>query len=319
LPYCVRRSKPKSWTLLPVTLLTLLVFSGSAAPVAATSGAGTRAGEFLRMPAEPEGRSLGGAHLGSISGPAALAWNPAGLGATESPALILSHATWMAETSWEWGAVSLPVAARGDAIGISVGAFRAGKLEQYDREGNALGTFSPVLTTAAFGYAVPLSTVLRVGISLEGILERSGTGEESMAWAGGLGLQWDAGRFSFGLSGLHIGPEARVGEERYPLPTTVRGAATLAIAPSLRFHAGGEWIAEGSPGLIAGAEWQPVGGLRALTGLRHDPSSEDKTLQPTYGLACAVGAVAVTYGYQPAQWLDDSHQVSITLGSATRR
>lgn len=270
------------------------------------------------MPAEPEGRSLAGAHLGTVAGPGALAWNPAGLAQTPSPALLLSHATWMAETSWEWGAVTLPLASGGNALGISVGALRAGTLEQYDSEGTLLGEFAPVLTSAVVGYGASLSPQLRLGVCAEGILERSGTGEERSAWAGGLGLQWDAGRLSFGLSGLHLAPDAAVGDSRYPLPMTLRAGATLRSGGSIRLHTAAEWVAGEAARLIAGWEWQPVWGLRALTGLLYDPSASEETLRPTYGLACAVGSIAVAYGYQPSYWLEASHQISLSFGFTPR-
>ncbi|MBD3235170.1 MAG: hypothetical protein GF330_00510 [Candidatus Eisenbacteria bacterium] len=303
-------------TALPLLLVALLCTATTppAAQATAPDDAGGRAYEFLRMPAEPEGRSLASAHLAVVGGAGAMAWNPAGLARAPEPALILAHATWMAETSWEWGALALPLHEGRGGLGVCVGALRVGSLEQYDSEGQPLGSFSPLLTCGSLGYATALGDHLRAGILLEGVLERSGVDTERSAWAGGVGLQWESRRLAVGVSALHLAPESEIEETRFPLPMTVRAGATWAVGHTLRVHGAVEYVAESAPRLLAGWAWQPVRGLRALTGLLHDPAHREEAWRPTCGLACTVGRVGVTYGYQPAAWLDASHQLALSFG-----
>ncbi len=58
-------------------LMVALFLLHSSAAIARPGGNGTIAFEFATMAAEPVGRSLAGAHLASVVGPASLAWNPA--------------------------------------------------------------------------------------------------------------------------------------------------------------------------------------------------------------------------------------------------
>ena len=80
--------------------------------------------EFLRLSAEPIGRALAASHVASVEGPAALAWNPAGLAEGGGSAVLLAHASWAAGTVWEWGALSLRRGSSG--FGLACGVLRAG-------------------------------------------------------------------------------------------------------------------------------------------------------------------------------------------------
>jgi hypothetical protein len=219
----------------------------------------------------------------------------------------------MAETSWEWGAFTIPLSRGGGAFAFSCGIFRVGGLEGYDADGASNGTFSPLQATAALAYGRCFGERFSAGLCVETALDRDGRGGERSAWAGGGGVQLRLGRLALGAAASHLAPEMRMNDETFPLPMTARGGGSLDLWGGMRIHAAAEWVADESAKLLAGWEWEPAHGLRALAGCLHDPDAADAQLQPTYGLALAVRQLQFAYGFQPARWLEASHHLSLTM------
>jgi hypothetical protein len=293
---------------LPVLVLLLLAATGRSAATAETSRG--HAFEFLRLPGEPVGRSLSGAHLASVSGPASLAWNPAGLGTDAASAVVLAHTTWEAGTSWEWGALSLR--ALGGALGASCGLLRSGGLEGYDRDGRPTGTFTPQQACASIGYGRPLGAGLSAGLSLEGMLAGDGIDPPDRGWAMSAGLTSRLGRADLALAALHWAPAFERDGERYPLPVTLRAGASLRLGGGTRAHAAADYVSGGRPAFRLGAEWAATRGVSALAGATLDPESEAPTVRPTAGMQIEFGRMRFAYGFQPAGALEASHQLSLT-------
>ena len=187
---------------------------------ALAQGGGSCAYEFARLAAEPIGRTLGGAHVASVSGPEATAWNPAGLGASEGSRAVLSHATWMAETAWDWAALALDLPRLGGGLGITCGMLRSGSLAGYDAVGNPTGDFTPQQILATAGYGQALGQRLRIGLLAEVAAEGISGEGLTRVWGFGAGLQCRFGRLELGAAALHLGPAVEVGSEAFPLPRT---------------------------------------------------------------------------------------------------
>lgn len=291
-------------TFLGAALLLLLTAGGAGADV------GNHAFEFLRLPNEPVGRSLAGAHLASVSGPAALGWNPAGL-AEAGHALALSHATWAEGTAWEWAALSLP--AGPGACALSGGFFRSGELAGYTAEGAPTGAFSPMQAWVAAGYGFSLARGVRIGGAIEAAFEDDGAGERQRAWAGSFGVQWGAGPLSVGAAALHAGPGLELEEERFALPTTLRAGATLDALAGTLIHAAVDWVAGEAIGFRGGLEWSPVAQLHLLGGAGYISEMEEEALQPAAGARLDLGRAQFAYGFQSSTAADGSHQFALSL------
>jgi hypothetical protein len=282
----------------------------AAATAVACGDAGNHAFEFIRLPHEPVGRSLAGAHLASVGGAAALGWNPAGL-AEAGRSVALAHATWADETAWEWAALSVPVGP--GACGLSGVFFRSGALEGYTAEGVPTGDFSPTQLCASAGYGLPLRGGVSLGASLEAALENDGTGRTLRAAAVSFGAQFATDPVAFGVAALHVGPGLRVEETDYPLPTLVRAGATVRGLPGTLLHGAVDWVAGEAVGFRCGAEWSPVPQLRFLGGAGFASEASGDQIQPAAGAALDLGRTHVSYGFQSFAHVDASHQVAITL------
>jgi hypothetical protein len=309
--------------LLFLTFLILLsiVFLGiQATPAAAAPGEnnGTFAYEFATLDTEPVGRSLAGAHLASVTGPEAMAWNPAGLGRLESSGAVLSHANWIADTQLEWGAVALQLPGNKGGLGFSVGMLRSGELAGYTAEGSPTGSFSPVQAMAQVAYGRLLSRSLALGVAIEGVMEGDGQDETNQAWAYSAGLQWGVGSFQIGLAAQHFGPQAKLTGGEYPLPATVRGGISYLSNMGLNLSGAVEQVVSGDSKFLFGCEWRPVGSVATLAGLNYGShNSDEQELQMTYGLALDVAGSRIAYSYQPGELLDASHQISLSLPLST--
>ncbi len=292
----------------------LLLLPGHAV---ADGAGGVRAYEFARLAAEPVGRSLSGAHVAAVEGPSALGWNPAGLCGAAGSGALLSHATWIAGTAWQWGAVSLRLPDGAGAIGLSAGMLRIGSLDGYDSEGSPTGSFTPYGAHGTLAYARSLGQRWRFGLCGELFMESDGTESPVQTWAGGVGLQFlqplSFGSLALGVAGLHFAPAAARGEEEFPLPASIKAGLSLATASGIDLHLGTETLLEGETSVAAGLVWRPLKGLAALGGFSYRDAGLESPFSPSMGLEVAVGPTQVAYGYQLSEIDEGSHQVSLML------
>lgn len=297
---------PKTWKLIALVLAGILVL----APRPAAQEAGACAFEFARLAAEPIGRTLGAAHVAAVVGPEATAWNPAGLGGNGGSRALISHATWMADTAWDWGALVLDLPGAAGGLGVTFGMFRAGALSGYDALGNPTGDFAPQQLLTSFGYGQALGDRLRVGIQVELAAEGISGEGLSRVWGFGAGAQLRLGRLELGAAALHLGPDVEIADEAFALPRTLRGGASLDCGAGLKLHGGLEQAAEEEMQFMAGLEWRPVGALAAFAGCR--PNTAGEALA-TCGMALEIGRTCLAYGFQPRTELDASHQISLSV------
>lgn len=296
----------------PWLLVAVLLLACPAAVKAAGSG-GTHAFEFVRLAAEPVGRCLVGAHLATVSGASSIAWNPGGLGASSGSCALLSHATWIAGSSWEWGAIAVELPRLRGHLGLSCGMLRSGTLDGYLADGTPTGDFSPHQLLATLGYGWPIGEALSLGLSIEMAADGDGEHEATRAWAFGGGLQLRLGRAGLGLTALHLAPGQRLGEDRFAMPATVRAAATLPVGRGVKLHGGVEMLAGEDPKILIAGAWRPVQRLSAYGGLRYDSAEMEEPIQESFGVSVEVSRLQVAYGFQPCDAFGSSHQVSISL------
>jgi len=289
----------------------LLALALLALPAPARAASAGHAFEFLRLASDPVGRSLSGAHIASVAGPCAVAWNPAGLAAPEPGALLLSHTAWMGETTWDWGGVSLP--AGGGALGISCALFRAGDLEAFDENGGALGDFSPTQATASAGYGRCILGDLEAGAVLEWGYESDGFDASHSGWACSAGLRYVTGPLGVAAVIRHFGPSIEAGEDRFSWPRTLAFGASVRTALGLTVHAGVERAAGEAAAIAAGCEWQATDGLSLLGGLKAPTGPDGSRPAPSAGLLFDVGRASFSYGYQVHEELTGAHQIALSL------
>ncbi len=299
---------------LPLLLALSLAPSGVNA-----DGNGQVAFEFATMAAEPFGRSLAGAHLAAVDGPASTAWNPAGLGHLSRSEALLSHCSWIADTGWAWGALAIDLPGNGGGLGISCGVLRSGNLPGYDSEGNPTGTFSPLQAIGSIAYGHHIGERWSFGANVEGVIESDGESNKSMNFAFGGGIQWHSSNIDLGLTVQHLAPAVELGEEEFPMPATVRCGGSVRTSLGLILHGAIESVSRQDLVFLTGLEWRPVSGVSTLAGLELDSTSNnEQTSQMAFGVALDVVGTRVTYSFRPDEQFDASHQISLGLPLTSR-
>jgi hypothetical protein len=210
-----------SWAALP---LALLGAAGGWQPAHAQADlggqrVGTSSGTFLKIPLDARGSAMAGATCPWVSGPAALFWNPAGLGIENERAVLFSAIAYPGEIPIGAAAVSFPFDPLGGALGFAVAGLSA-EMDETD-EYHPLGTgrsFSYRSWAVIVGGSSALTDKLSFGISAKLYHEALGTevgGPQLTAWLLDAGATYFVGyrdaRIGIALS--DFGPDLRPGGE----------------------------------------------------------------------------------------------------------
>lgn len=129
-----------------------------AAGPAAAAGPGTTAANFLKIPVGARETALGGALTASAAGPAALFYNPAGLGSQEAAEISYSYNNYFSGLSQQWLAAALPLGPGG--LGLGLNYFGVKSFAAYDAAGAGIGSVSAYDAAAYLGYGAGLRTGL---------------------------------------------------------------------------------------------------------------------------------------------------------------
>lgn len=129
-----------------------------AAGFAAAAGPGTTAANFLKIPVGARETALGGALTAAAAGPAALFYNPAGLGSLTAPEISYSYNNYFSGLSQQWLAAALPLGPGG--LGLGLNYFGVKSFAAYDAAGAGIGSVSAYDAAAYLGYGAGLRTGL---------------------------------------------------------------------------------------------------------------------------------------------------------------
>jgi len=176
---------------------------------------GTSSGGFLKIALDARGAALAGATCAFVSGPAALFWNPGGLGIENERGVLVSGVDYAAEIPLVAAAVSFPFAPLRGAVGVAFAGMSA-DMEETD-EFHPLGTgrtFSYSTWTLALGASRALTDKLSFGVAAKAYHEALGTeidGPQITSWL------MDAGAIYFvgyrdtriGIALTNFGPDLR--------------------------------------------------------------------------------------------------------------
>jgi len=89
---------------------------------------GTTSGSFLEIGVGARAIGMGGAFVSTANDVSAIYWNPAGLGKLSRPEVLFVHTNWIADISYDFAAIVLPIGRYG-TIGASVTALSMGEMK----------------------------------------------------------------------------------------------------------------------------------------------------------------------------------------------
>ena len=154
-------------------VLPLLVVSLGAGSALAQSKVGTTIGAFLRI--EPAARVAGMGNAGSAlpDGIEAIYYNPGAIGTVEAAAVTYTHSFWLADISYDYAALALPIKGVGNFF-ASVTALNSGQMDVRTVE-QPLGTgeqFDVANVAVGIGYGLRVTSRFATGVQVNFGTER---------------------------------------------------------------------------------------------------------------------------------------------------
>ena len=109
-------------------LVALLAFAAAAGPASAQTNTGTTIGQFQLI--EPDARvaGMGNAGVSMYEGLRAVYYNPASIGRVKSIEAVFSHSAWIADITYDWVGIAIPLGTRGTAYG-TVTSLNSGEMD----------------------------------------------------------------------------------------------------------------------------------------------------------------------------------------------
>ena len=165
------------------------------------SGAGTSAAAFLEIGVGARAIAMGGAYASVATDVSALYWNPAGISRSLQMRAEFTHSEWLAETSFDFVGIVVPIPRLSSAVGLSFCSLNYGEqpvrtIERPEGTGEVYGArdFAIGLT-----YAFSLTDRFSFGLTSKYIQQRIWS-ESGSAFALDAGIFYDTM-----LKGLRIG------------------------------------------------------------------------------------------------------------------
>jgi hypothetical protein len=159
-----------------IAVMAALSLGATTALAGSESRLGTGGASELRIAVGARSVALGGAHVGSVTGPEALFYNPAGIAWSDdesSTQVMFSYNRWIADIDRNYVAVIQRMGSSG-TLGVSVNVLSVGEMER-TTEAAPDGTgevFSPTFATLGLTYARQLTDRVSFGGTAHYVAER---------------------------------------------------------------------------------------------------------------------------------------------------
>jgi hypothetical protein len=316
-----------------------------AGPVFA-GGGGSSGAEFLRVPMGARASALGENFTGLADDVTAAAWNPAGLGQLKSVELSAMHLSYLADTSYEFIAGSVPAGRWGNlalsGVYMNMKPFDStapgsGAPKGTASDGMAAlswgGSFKPIFPGEpdyhSFYYGVTAKFIYR---SLGGYQDAAGIAQTytASAFAGDVGLfQQFTPEITWGVALMNLGSKITfLGDAQDSLPMAVRGgvgwrafknswAGVLVLADFTKpMDSDGGKFKQGTWG-GAGVEMSVWRILCLRGGFRAGPDGN----RVVGGAGLSFAGISIDYAFVPLGDFGSGHRIGISarLGGGDRR
>lgn len=284
------------------------------------SSAGTSAFPFLKINVSARSVAMGGAFTGLADDESALYYNPAGLTIFDSKRFILGYHNYFYDMQTGFVGYIKPIS-DSKTIGFYMNYLNYGDFTETNDIGEVTGDFSGGDLLLAATLAIKKSHKISYGGTLKLIYEKlqefSSTGT-----AIDLAIKYrsDRGRLGAGLMLQNLGTQlSALGEEKYSLPTTVRGGISynprglpLTIVSDLILPFDNDFI------FSLGGEYHKFNPLYLRLGWNsfgdnyRAKSSDDSWAGLSMGVGFDVKKMQLSYSFSPSADLGQSHRITIT-------
>jgi hypothetical protein len=268
--------------------------------------------------------AMSGAYSAAANDASAVSWNPAGLLDAPELSVMLMHASYLADISFDY--LSFARSNGSYAFGGSAAYMNGGSVEHMDAAGNSLGSYQPRDYAGSLAYASDLEILgaekgrYSAGVSGRYISSKLIESAAAFAFDAGLSaktsLEGKALRLAFVAQNL--GGGMKFDKESDPLPTTFKAGGALDLAKGWLISSDLVAPKGNAPYICAGAEHTAYDNNEMRVLLRFGASS--LTLGDISGLNGISGGVGVAlknmtvdYAVVPFGDLGITHRLSLTM------
>lgn len=172
---------------------------------------GTAGAQFLKIGVGSRGIGMGEAYDAVCNDASSVFWNPAGLSFVKNNSMMVSHASWLADISYEAGVIAHNFKQIG-VIGVSFSYLTSGDIEETTvLQPQGTGSyFDTANLMFGLSYATALTDKFSIGGNVKYVEERL-QDEKATAWAIDIGTLYKTGFRSLrmGISIRNFGPELK--------------------------------------------------------------------------------------------------------------
>ncbi len=136
-----------------VAAISLAAWTSKAHAAFSGKAAGTRAGQFLKLPVGAKAIGMGEAATAIADDANAIYYNVAGLAKLEKKSAEYMFSKYVEETNYHWIAFGMPISEKLGSVGIGIQYFSAGDINETDLNASKVGTFNPSDLAVNLAYA----------------------------------------------------------------------------------------------------------------------------------------------------------------------
>jgi len=262
------------------------------------AAAKTSSAQFLLLGAGARNVAMGQSGVVGSQSSSDMYWNPATLTQVETKQATLMHASWLADTSYEWASYAQPL--KGGSIGLAVQYLNYGSIKSYDTTGLATGELNPNAMAVSVGYAKNINTKLAVGASAKYISSKLNNSATAMAIDAGLVYAILPDKAKVGLSVANLGTKLKYLEDEENLPQNIKLGGNYNITKNLNTILDFNMPTYADAYFGIGAEYMIVAIANTQLAFRAGYNSQNTNTKGTTNLSAGFGISYKNYSFDYA-------------------
>ncbi|MBI5624158.1 MAG: PorV/PorQ family protein [Elusimicrobia bacterium] len=311
--------------LLAQALLTGLLASLAAAANFDQGAKGINTGEFLQLAPGARAAAMGEAYAAAADEASALYWNPAALTRIKSRSATLMHASYVADSYFDYAAGAQNLGDWG-ALGLGAQFFSAGPIPRTDDAGGDLGEFRPYGLALSLGYANTFRDIelmddlngVSVGFSAKFVRGAILDHDNTAAFDIGLLTPEYFERLRAAFTVTNLGRGLKYEREYAPLPLAFRFGTAWKLLPGWRATCDIVFPRHNRlyPALGTEYSWtvSPAVSLSGRAGFNAVSIGDIEGFSSvSAGVGAAFHGMSVDYAFLPLGGLGQAHRLSLTF------
>ena len=301
-----------------VTLLALaLALPASLEAAFSNKDAGTRGGQFLKLPVGAKAIGMGEAATAVADDANAIFYNVAGIARLDKKSGEYMFSKYVESTSYHWVGFAMPVSEKIGSVGLGFQYFSAGDIDETDIRASKVGTFSPSDLAVNLAYARHVfSDKHSLGLNLKII--NSKIKESASTVAIDLGAQCEQmmdGKLLLGFAVQNLGGSLKFESESSKLPILIKLGTGYKVQENWTAAFDLIFPEDDSPNFAIGTDYkykiQNDMSLSGRAGYNNRGARVDGFNGITIGFGFNYQIATLDYAWMPLGDLGSTHRISV--------